>query len=133
MARWEQREARTPFPDSETEQYRGCLDVLILTLQGLRDTRRFFRERAESPYVVATLDVDISTLEARAAHCAHMLFERWVEVKEEPVVARDEVVKALRQVHRELTVGGTALGIASRTALIRARTELLDLLLEVKP
>lgn len=77
---WTQRPAHTSLGASPDVTMHGCLDALIVTLRGLRVTKEIYRDQGTfSP----ALEIDIADLEERAAICAGLLFDRWIEETEE--------------------------------------------------
>jgi hypothetical protein len=79
MNRWIQRPAHTPLPDSDTTEYRYCLDGLIATIGDMRANCTAAHRLGEG-VAGHVLDILADKAEERAADLAHRLFERWIEV-----------------------------------------------------
>lgn len=82
--KWIQRPPGTQFPSSPATDYHGCLDALIATIVDMRMTRLSYQlvyenDGAPASSLARFLTEDIVRAQERAAICAGMLFDRWIE------------------------------------------------------
>lgn len=75
---WVQRHAGTRFPDSQELYYHGCLDALIVTIRELNAAVERLDKCGFYP-ASAALALHAASSGERAAICAGMLFDRWIE------------------------------------------------------
>lgn len=81
---WRQRPPGTQFPDSPATDYHGCLDALIVTIREMREVYAEVTAYDGIPayasrYTQLRMGKSIYEAEERAAICAGMLFDRWIE------------------------------------------------------
>lgn len=89
MKRWIQRSPQTRLGPSPSDEFHGCLDALIVTIRDMRD---WLAESADY-YERKRAKALIECAEERAAICAGLLFDRWIEETEtssEPLCLSDD-------------------------------------------
>lgn len=92
---WTQRPPQTKLGPSPSDEYHGCLDALIVTIRDLREsldciTSCPIHGLADSS-ARSLLVADIEMAEERAAICAGLLFDRWIEERTPCDDCRDRV------------------------------------------
>lgn len=82
MKTWLQRPPQTKLDPSPSDEFHGCLDALIVTIRALKQSLHVMRYGGPvglSLDQAAILEIDIRSAEERAAICAGLLFDRWIE------------------------------------------------------
>lgn len=87
---WRQRPAHTSMGTSPSDEFHGCLDALIVTIREMRGTVCAINYVAgghwTSDYARECVLKDIRRAEERAAVCAGLLFDRWIEESDDSTI-----------------------------------------------